>query len=129
MLKSWNAKFCLALTLICGLTRQSMIGTTGRLMRSMSLTGPFPLEQSQNLKYVKILPCIFGSLLVYDLLLKYLLYSHLTRCWFLQVIAQIWVLLLGGLGVAYGLDKWVCSASCFGFVLFCGFLIPRVAYN
>jgi hypothetical protein len=24
-----------------------------------------------------------------------------------QVIAQIWVLLLGGLGVAYGLDVWV----------------------
>ena len=25
----------------------------------------------------------------------------------MQVIAQIWFLLLGGLGVAYGLDVWV----------------------
>lgn len=31
----------------------------------------------------------------------------------MQVIAQIWILLLGGLGVAYGLDKWVSNGPCF----------------
>lgn len=32
--------------------------------------------------------------------------SHVCACLLHQVIAQIWVLLLSGLGLAYGLDVW-----------------------
>jgi hypothetical protein len=37
-----------------------MIGMIGRLMRSMSLTDPFPPEPSQNQKYVKISVFLLG---------------------------------------------------------------------
>ena len=52
----------------------------------------------------------------------------LLLTWFsLQVIAQIWILLLGGLGVAYGLDRWVSDVPCLIPCFTKGPLIPQVA--
>lgn len=36
--------------------------------------------------------------------------SHDLNLGFVQVIAQVWILLLGGLGASYLLDVWVCPS-------------------
>lgn len=86
--------------------RQSMIGMTETLMLSMNLTVPFLLEQ--YLKTRLILSCYW---------LINFFFHQFKEIWFgqslnIQVITQIWVLFLGGIGLAGILDVWVCLVSC-----------------
>lgn len=74
-----------------------MIGMTERLMPLMSLIALFLQEQYPRMRYL-----LFQVVVCY----KMSLFSNIKHG-FHQVITQIWVLLLGGLGLAGLLDVWV----------------------
>lgn len=85
--------------------RQSMIGTIERLMQLMNLIVQSHLVQYLRMRYE------LNHLISIDrgIYCPSLLVSSFHK--FDQVITQIWVLLLGGLGLAGLLDVWVGSLN------------------
>lgn len=82
-----------------------MIGMTERSMQLMNLIVQSRLGQYLRMRY-ELNHLISISIGRYD---HSLLVSSLHK--FYQVITQIWVLLLGGLGLAALLDVWVGSSN------------------